>query len=625
MPRCLRINFAFFDYLLCTQAFRSYANQIRKEARDARRQRRREILHALAADLVENNSSLSSGELYDLLIKEGFAPPAQEPAGVLLSKPVPVVESTSSGGSGEGTAHPTEDSAGSKDEGSCAAQITEKPSSKRQMIYDALQRQVTTLFAEGANPKHVIERLMDRVTTLTKELSKYHINDEEATGSLQERAINTEDSLTANTFISPWDHFEANAIGTGFPEFLYAPGFIRNTRMPRIEARREVLLLFEHQERLMAAEQERRHNDLLIRLEWERENKSDLAIEAQKKMLELEMSATPFVSFGATLEEYLMTKYPGNFNEAVEFTLNLILAGQQSMDDSVCRLFILILKDQLSFETRLHQTAQLEDILTLCKQTAFDPREGKEWITIEAFVHNIRRICPQKGDISIVKLEKYILAAPRRKIAVSESRGKNSESDLRQQLINFKDLLYEPGSETNNNGNAEISENKFVELFRNQHTDESILFAEHIDACISKRCSDRVQPKDMPDDPDIFYAYVHRIREAMEAADPSKSRDEVNVYLARGCGLSIEDMLLHEGKRIPIDLVMFRKRLRHGLLFESVHEDASKLRLNQGNFRVNSTIISNSKIGSSSVMFPSMSSLGFMSAAKFTTVSRAQL
>ena len=567
---------------------------------------------------------MSSGELYDLLIKEGFTPPLKEPPVSALVEKIVTAADANQRSIDLANVHPTDDAASTKDAGCSLDFVASTASSRRKMIYDALHRQVNTLFTEGANPKHVIERLMDRVTSLTKEICKYHIYDSDEEKSLLEGEKIVEESRLTNAFASPWDHFESKTIGTGFPEFLYVPGFIRKTRMPRLEARREVLLLFEHQERLMAEEQERRHNELLIRLEWERENKSDLALEAQRKMLELEMSTTPFISFGAAVEEFLAIKYPENFNEAIEYMLNMILACQQSMDDSVCRLFILILKDQLSFETRLHQTSQLEDILNLCKQTAFDAREGREWITIESFVNSLRRVCPQKGDISIVKLEKYILSAPRRKIAANEARSKSSESDIRQQLINFKDLLYEPAIEVVN-GNSKIAENKFVELFRNQHTDECILYADHIDACISKRCSDRIQPKDMPDDPDVFYAYVHKVREAIEAADPSKSRDEVNVYLARGCGLSIEDMLLHEGKRIPIDLVMFKKRLRHGLLIESIHEDSSKLRLHQSNFRVNSTILSNSKIASSSVMFPSMSSLGFMSSAKFTTISRAQL
>ena len=565
---------------------------------------------------------MSSGELYDLLIEEGFSLSAKE-ADSSSDVGIAVCKDTHQNKPSDDI-NPLITESTAADVDICdAINTSEKSFSKRKMIYDALYDQVSTLYDRGADPKHVIERLMDRVASLTKEIFKYHINDVDINTLLQDDKNVHEGKDRIALFTSPWDHFESNAIGTGYPEFLYFPGIIRNTRMSRSDARSEILQLFEHQERLMAEEQEKRHNELLIRLEWERENKSELALEAQRRMLELEMSATPFVSFADSLEEYMAHKFPGNFGEANEFMLNIILACHRCMDDSVCRLFTLILKDTLSFETRLHQNSQLEDIFNLCKQTALDSKEGKEWITIETFVSNIRRICPQKGDISVVKLEKYILAAPRRKIGVSEGRTKSSESDIRHHLINFRDLLY--GVSNTNTRNDLSSENKFVELFRNQHTDESILYADHIDACVSRRCSERVQPKDLPQDLDIFYAYVHRIREGIETADPSKSRDDVNVYLARGCGLSIEDMLLHEGKRIPVDLILFKKRLRHGLLFESAQENVVKSHNMKDNFRVNSTIISNSKFASSSVMFPSMSSVGFMSAAKFATVSRTQL
>lgn len=62
---------------------------------------------------------------------------------------------------------------------------------------------------------------------------------------------------------------------------------------------------------------------------------------------------------------------------------------------------------------------------------------------------------------------------------------------------------------------------------------------------------------------------VGAIREAIMRADPHKPRNEVNGYLARGAFMSVEDMLLLEANKTPLNLALFLKRMKRGILFPS--------------------------------------------------------
>ena len=62
---------------------------------------------------------------------------------------------------------------------------------------------------------------------------------------------------------------------------------------------------------------------------------------------------------------------------------------------------------------------------------------------------------------------------------------------------------------------------------------------------------------------------VGSIREAIVHADPNKPRNDVNTYLARGCHMAVEDVLLLEAKETPVSLPIFLKRLKRGTLFPS--------------------------------------------------------
>lgn len=98
----------------------------------------------------------------------------------------------------------------------------------------------------------------------------------------------------------------------------------------------------------------------------------------------------------------------------------------------------------------------------------------------------------------------------------------------------------------------------FCEQLKLQYISESIAFEKHVLECVERFREN--------DDLDIS---IGRLRDALSFADNNKTRTEINQWLARGCGASVEDTLLMEAKRTPIVLEDFKKRLRKGLLVKS--------------------------------------------------------
>ena len=63
---------------------------------------------------------------------------------------------------------------------------------------------------------------------------------------------------------------------------------------------------------------------------------------------------------------------------------------------------------------------------------------------------------------------------------------------------------------------------------------------------------------------------LYKIREAISYLDEHKSRTELNALLVRGSGVvSVEDMLLLEAKRSPLNIESFLKKIKNGLLVKS--------------------------------------------------------
>lgn len=113
----------------------------------------------------------------------------------------------------------------------------------------------------------------------------------------------------------------------------------------------------------------------------------------------------------------------------------------------------------------------------------------------------------------------------------------------------------------------------FLELVRAQHLQDCLAVEKTVLECIQQVCGELLEshtgcpPGEVP---------VSKLREAMQLADPKKSRLEVNLLLARGAGCSLEALLLKEAKRVPVALEEFKANVVRGLLKKSPQAPAKK-------------------------------------------------
>lgn len=105
----------------------------------------------------------------------------------------------------------------------------------------------------------------------------------------------------------------------------------------------------------------------------------------------------------------------------------------------------------------------------------------------------------------------------------------------------------------------------FLEQIKLQHINEAISFEKHVIDCIDQFTE--IGEKEMT---------VAKYRDALCYADSNKPRSDINKLLARGCGSTVEEMLLLEAKRVTISLEEFKRRLRSGLLQKSPASQAKK-------------------------------------------------
>jgi hypothetical protein len=115
--------------------------------------------------------------------------------------------------------------------------------------------------------------------------------------------------------------------------------------------------------------------------------------------------------------------------------------------------------------------------------------------------------------------------------------------------LNVKDVI---------NDDSFSQRSHFLEQLRLQHINEAISFDKHVMDCITQ-FSDTGETE----------MNVTKYRDALNYSDPNKSRADVNKLLARGCGTTVEEMLLMEAKRTTVPIDLFKKKLHAGLLHRS--------------------------------------------------------
>lgn len=142
-----------------------------------------------------------------------------------------------------------------------------------------------------------------------------------------------------------------------------------------------------------------------------------------------------------------------------------------------------------------------------------------------------------------------------------------------------KYVLYNEILEEDEQGN----QGRFCETLRMQHVNECTTFSNHVMEVIDQFAED---DENNPAEEETTGAApalagfqytdikeaklkVHRFRDALVFADPDNPRAGVNRLLARGCGVSVEEMLLMEGRFATVSVETFKHNLKKGLLKKS--------------------------------------------------------
>ena len=236
--------------------------------------------------------------------------------------------------------------------------------------------------------------------------------------------------------------------------------------------------------------------------------------------------------------------------------------------DSDCALFLMIMNNDLPEDIRSDQLMLLASILEECQREEIQVRGQVEGhLPMNTFMRVIKRVIPTKGAYAFRRLEKAL----------------HLECKGRKQVL-YKELL-----EEDENGN----QGRFCETLRMQHVTECTTFANHVLDVIDQYAKDEdslqalMNKEAMKDEGDsttnksdndsttaasnlpATHLPIGRFREALVYADPDNGRAALNKLLARGCNMSIEEMLVVEVEGLSFPVADFKENLKTGLIKKS--------------------------------------------------------
>ena len=235
--------------------------------------------------------------------------------------------------------------------------------------------------------------------------------------------------------------------------------------------------------------------------------------------------------------------------------------------DSDCALFLMIMNKDLPEDIRSDQLVLLENILEDCQREEIQVRGHCEGhLPLNSFIRVIKRVIPTKGTFAFRRLEKALHL---------ECKGR-------------KNVLYRELLEEDENGN----QGRFCETLRMQHVTECTTFANHVLDVIDTYAKDEdnlqafINKEKDGDDGTVKTANemdsttvgsstpathlpICRFREALVYADPDNSRAALNKLLARGCNMSIEEMLVVEVENLSFPVADFKDNLKTGRIKKS--------------------------------------------------------
>ena len=371
------------------------------------------------------------------------------------------------------------------------------------------------------NIRAAVEKLLDQIKDLKVSLA---ITESQiASDDMYKAQLDDANATSGQEFQSPWSHFEGLGMHASIPPYLRAAGKVQNFFMSRRDTAK---LLKEIMSACEAAENRR------LALEKEKQSIDPIPSSGSVKGV-----AEPFSTF---FTSHLVERANGSSAKAVEIAYNLVDCLKKYSQESDCRLFALILDDALPAEVwfDLHKT--LGSFLATLKSEemrmlgggakaggaapSYTPR-----LSIEAFLRALKKVFPNKTEQAVSRI----------------SRGLVLETTSNR-LVDVDRCLVE----------HDVSWSCVSEELRQQFINEIVEFTDSITDNVSK-C------REMPSD---LTATVADLRNAIMQADPSKPRSEINEYLTRGCGVSLEQMLINEARRTEVNLVSFLNRLKAGLL-----------------------------------------------------------
>ena len=430
----------------------------------------------------------------------------------------------------------------------------------------------TSIGQDNANSSHLVTKATYSATeTLTHTITKVGDNND-GENKEEDKEDTDGEAITSAHTVSLFNHFEGLGDDMNIPGYLRMKGSIQNMFFRRTDTGKLISLIMRaariRREFLLAKLNEvltayfHTSKGMGIGSGYSSSNK-----EKPEERLK-ELLAQPFSIF---FEAFLRKHF---FSDAkvVQVAFNLLESAKKFSTESDCRLFLLILNDDLPQDVWYDQDDGFKSICTAMIKRAGTHGtifEGKRRLTVEDFMRTLHSYIPHKSATSMRKLQRALAL---------ENKSSKYVLDIPALLL---DTGFIDGGSTSKGGTG--TRGMFCELLRLQHISESSQFYATVLECIDTTCGVATQGVNS-----LAYggignsssiasagetqesASVSTFRKALLAADEQRPRAEVNAYLARGLGVTLEELLLVEAKRLRFPIADFKRRLRAGLLKKSV-------------------------------------------------------
>jgi len=255
-----------------------------------------------------------------------------------------------------------------------------------------------------------------------------------------------------------------------------------------------------------------------------------------------------------------------------QVAFNLLESAKKFMNESDCRLFLLILNNDLPQDVWFDQDDTFNTVCaTLQKKeyTSGTVVEGKRKLTVDDFLRTLRANLPHKSDLAARKLQRALAL----------------ENKSSRYVLDIPSLLVEMDDEAPSRGGTG-ARGMFCEMLRVQHITQSLQFYQDVMESIDTVCgmqnpglniieyNHQIQKPGVDStaggESNVVEGTITMFRKALLAVDPHKPRSELNDYMSRGLGVTLEQMLLMEGKRQRVPVAEFKQRLKNSLLTKSV-------------------------------------------------------